>query len=627
MEPEPAASAWQRRFAKVLQHVHETIGLIDENGVVLDTSGLYKPILGYPSEFWASRSIFDLLHPDDAKVVMAMRESVLAQPGATFSGEFSVLAADGSYQPLMIHAANALDDPDVRAIIVTSRNISEEKALLAGLARARDEALAEVELRTRLVATVSHELRNPIHALTGMAELLATSELPPAAAGVAQTLQRTIDSLATVVDDLLDTSRLGAGAISLSPRPMSVRAVVDDVVALARLSVRSPDLVVAAEVAPDVPVAVLADPSRVRQLLINLVTNAVKFTSRGRVDVRARWVDDRLVFEVADTGVGIPLAEQALVFDAFNTATNAGDASGAGLGLTIVRQLAQLMGGTVTVDSREGAGSTFRVALRVEPAELPDAVPSDVAVFADGTTPVLVVEDDHVNQLLATSQLARLGLRAIVVGSGEEAVALLSRGEGPDLVLMDFLLPGMDGVDTTRRIRELERSTGRRAVVIGVTASAMASDRAAAAAAGMDDFLSKPVGLARLGAALARWLPDPTDAGGQPVDVAVLEALADDLGSSAVVVDLVRTFLDELHARRSGILAGAQAGDIARTRAAVHPLKSSARLLGAGELGTACQQLEAVTDPAELPAAVDEVHRTSSIAARWFQHWLSHPIT
>ena len=611
-----------RRLQKLLQHIHETITLVDADGRVIETSGRYKPILGYASEFWASRSVFDLLHPDDAARVLAMRESVLARPGSTFSGEFAALDAAGNYQPLMVHASNHLDDPDVRAVVITSRNIAADKALLTGLAQARDEALAEVELRSRLIATVSHELRNPIHAMAGMAELLSTADLPPQTASLAQMLRRQIESLGTVVDDLLDMSRLGAGVVTVEPRPTLVRALIDDVVALARLGVRSPDLVVAAEVAPAVPIAVEIDPARVRQVLVNLVGNAVKFTARGRVDVRVDWSDGRLRVDVRDTGVGIPSDELDAIFESFHTGSNAGDASGAGLGLAIVRQLAELMDGTVTVTSSPGEGSNFTVVVPAAATEAPGAEADSTSPAPTSAATVLVVEDDPVNQLLATSQLARLGLDAVVVGSGEAAIELLGRGDGPDLVLMDFLLPGLDGVATTRRIREIERTTGRRAVIIGVTASAMASDRAAAAAAGMDDFLSKPVGLAGIGEALAKWLPGAVPSG-DVVDVRVLEALADDLGDAALVADLVRTFLDELHGRRSAIAAAVAGRDPAAVRRSVHPLKSSSLLLGATDLGRACQRLEAVTDPDELGVAHADVAQRATAAARWFQNWLS----
>ena len=227
------------RIQKLIENIDDTISLIDENGVLIETSGRYKPILGYPSEFWADRTIFDLLHPDDAVRVLALREEVVSNPGAVITGEFQVRAADDTYQPVQVHAVNLLHDPDVSGIVVTSRNISEMKELMRDLADNRDAALAEAALRTRLIATVSHELRNPLHAMCGLAELLTTSAgLSDDASTLAHTLRRQIEGLTTVIDDLLESSRLGVGAVALVRQPVVLLPLIDDVIAMAALGLR-----------------------------------------------------------------------------------------------------------------------------------------------------------------------------------------------------------------------------------------------------------------------------------------------------------------------------------------------------------------------------------------------------
>ncbi|MGB8860983.1 MAG: ATP-binding protein, partial [Ilumatobacteraceae bacterium] len=574
------------RIQKLIENIDDTISLIDENGILIETSGLYKPILGYPSEFWADRTIFDLLHPDDAVRVLGMRETVLTSPGAVVTGEFLVQAADGTYEPLEVHAVNLLHDPDVSGIVVTSRNITARKALMRDLAASRDAALAEADLRTRLIATVSHELRNPLHAMSGLAELLATSSgLGDDASSLANTLQRQIEGLTTVIDDLLDSSRLGVGAVSLAVQPVLVRPLVEDVVALAGLGARDKPVAVLAHVSDDVPVCVSGDTARMRQVLGNLVGNAVKFTDAGEVTLYVVATDGGLCFEIVDTGHGIEPAELAAVFQPFTTGSNAGEGSGAGLGLTIVRQLVELMSGTIHAVSELGVGSTFTVTLPGIVCE-PPPVPVEPSPLTIAGQPVLVVDDNAVNQMLAESQLARLGMRAVVVGTGEAAVELLAKGEGPDLVLMDYHLPGIDGTEATRQIRELEAGTGRRAVIVGVTAAATAADRQACEAAGMDDFLAKPVSLAVLGEALRRWVQHVPAVGELPdnVDADVLDSLSADLGDATVVSELVRTFLDELQGRRTALADACAARDIPAAKRAAHTLKSSSFLLGAMDL-------------------------------------------
>ena len=613
------------RIQKLIENIDDTISLIDENGRLLETSGRYKPILGYPSEFWADRTIFDLLHADDALRVLAMREKVIAEPGAVVTGEFMVRAADGTYQPLEVHAVNLLQDPDVSGIVVTSRNISARRELMLDLERNRDAAVAEAALRSRLIATVSHELRNPLHAMCGLAELLTTSTgLSHDTSALAFTLQRQIEGLATVIDDLLDSSRLGAGAVSLASQPVVLRPLIEDVVALAGPAARDKNLDVFGDVPDEVPVCVVGDSSRLRQVLSNLVGNAVKFTTAGHVLLHVTYSDGRLTFAVSDTGGGIEPTELKRVFEPFATGTNAGDNSGAGLGLTIVRQLVELMGGTISAASELGAGSTFTVVVSAEVCDPPPAPADPPTPLAAGGKPVLVVDDNAVNQMLAESQLARLGMQAVVVGTGEDAVELLAKGEGPDLVLMDYHLPGIDGPEATRRIRSLERERGGHAVIIGVTAAATAADRRACEDAGMDDFLVKPVSLAVLGEALRRWVQHVPTVGELPdtVDATVLESLAADLGDAAVVVDLVRTFLDELRGRRSALADACASGNTAAAKRVAHTLKSSAQLLGALDLARACQGIDTLASVDDVQRTSNDILRHATDAARWYQIWL-----
>jgi len=282
------------------------------------------------------------------------------------------------------------------------------------------------------------------------------------------------------------------------------------------------------------------------------------------------------------------------------------------------------MGGTIDAISEVGTGSTFTVtvpAVKCDPPPTPPAPPSPLAA---GGKPVLVVDDSAVNQMLAESQLARLGLRAMVVGTGEEAVELLAKGEGPDLVLMDYHLPGINGLEATRRIRELEHERGGHTVIIGVTAAATAADRRACEEAGMDDFLAKPVSLAVLGEALRRWVQHVPTVGELPdtVDTAVLDSLAADLGDSTVVVDLVRTFLAELHGRRTALADACANGDTVAAKRAAHTLKSSAQLLGALDLASACQRIETLASVDDIQRTSSDILRHATDAARWYQIWL-----
>jgi len=613
------------RTRKLLENIVNTISLIDRDGMLIETSGRYRRILGYPAEFWETRSIFDLLHPDDAERVHGMRDAVLAEPGYVLTGEFEVRAADGSYQPLHVDAVNLLADPDVGGIVVTSRNISVERSILRELVTRTEAAENEAYEQSRLIATVSHELRNPLHALSGLSELLATTDLPAEQSTLAVALHRQITGLTGVLDDLLESSRLDAGGVTFSANSVLIRPLVEDVVALATAAVGDRDIEIGFSIDPLVPEAVEVDRSRLRQILVNLLGNATKFTQDGRVHLGVDHAASGSVrFVVADTGRGIPPGDLERIFEPFAAGGNAGTSTGAGLGLTIVRQLVGAMGGTIWATSTLGQGSRFIV-------ELPLCATSSPVAEEAGCEPstaratVLVVEDNEVNQLLARRQLERLGLDCIVVGTGELALEVLQRADAPEFVLMDFQLPGIDGLETTRRLRAMEAGGRQRRVVIGVTASAMMADRATCREAGMDDFLAKPVGLAELGDKLQLWITrsraEQAESMITGLDRAVLEELATELGFD-IVVQLVETYLGELERRRHNIDSACAAGEFDLARRGAHTLKSSSLLLGARELGAACSSLERLNDVSQLGEAVKGIASLADDVRRELHAWL-----
>lgn len=660
---------------KLIENIHDTISLVDAEGRLLETTGRYRPIMGYPAEFWETRSIFDLLLPGEVDRVLQLRAEVLARPGETISAEFSVLSAHNSVEVLEVHAVNLLDDPDIQGIVITSRNITEHRALVEDLRRSRDDAMAEAELRSRMLATVSHELRNPLHAVQGISELLAQSVLPDAERSMAGTINRQVRDLTRVVDDLLTSSRLELDAVALELEPVDLRALLTDVVAIAR-SVAAPGVEVSALIDTSIPALIRTDPVRLRQVMANVVGNAVKFTESGRVRVLASAERDaRLSLEVSDSGAGIPADELQTIFEPFRSASTAGRGAGAGLGLSIVQRIVSMLGGTVEVTSTMGVGSTFHVVLPLETVTEeahehvgrsatapPDEAPSDetpspeprpvVAHVPAVGPPVLVIEDNLVNQQLARAQLKSMGYDCTIAGSGEDGLAHLAspEGAGVEIVLMDYHLPGIDGLETTRRIRAAE-TDGRHVAIVGVTASASLADRESCIAAGMDDYVPKPVSLGDLSAAFQRVsslreemrrrreAADASIAGRSSVgtnasatidaaaadaagpnaaqeqvddvqvddvqiDVATLEGLADELGDRTTVVDLVATFLDELDGRIEAIIAAHDAADGPLLRRLVHTITSSARLLGAGDLAQRCATYEdRRLDAGELRAA------------------------
>ncbi|MES2919855.1 MAG: ATP-binding protein [Pseudomonadota bacterium] len=380
--------------------------------------------------------------------------------------------------------------------------------------QARHSAEAASHSKSRFLATMSHEMRTPLNAVIGFNNLLLDLDLSPRERQLAELAQQSGESLLQLINDILDLSKIEAGHLELEPLVFDPRVVVREALAMVERQAAAKGLTLECEVTA--PGGLRGDPSRLRQILVNLLGNAVKFTDAGRVVLRcwpvtgeggAEW----LRFEVTDTGIGIDEASQAHLFQPFTQA----DASttrrfgGTGLGLAICRELASLMGGSISLASAPGAGATFRVELPFAP--VPEAAwpsPSAATAALPAATArrcrVLLAEDNAVNQIMAREMLKRLGCQVDVVGNGREAIEAWQRLPY-DLVFMDCDMPEMDGFAACREIRRQEGGQ-QHVPVIAITAAAIAGDRDKCLAAGMDDYLAKPVRLHEMQAVLERNL-------------------------------------------------------------------------------------------------------------------------
>ncbi len=413
------------------------------------------------------------------------------------------------------------------------KNEELEKALTA----ARDAT----RMKSRFLANMSHEIRTPMNGVLGMTDFLLGTALSPEQQEYAESIKRSADSLLLLINDILDLSRIEAGKLRLDQTDFSPQATIAETTSMFALQARAKDLEFTSTIEAGVPEAAVGDPGRLRQVLTNLLANAIKFTERGMVGLKAEMASQtvdaiRLKFIVHDTGIGIPTEQQGRLFDSFTQVdeSNTRKYGGTGLGLAISKQLVELLGGEIGLESEPGKGSKFWFTAtfgkstkpkpiaavsqtappRVTAAKSQTATAQPAATAAqtaeqasqlEGSLRILLAEDNEINQRITLRLLQKLGLSADAVVNGREAVEALEKRKY-DLVLMDCQMPDMDGFEATAVIRSRENGS-RHQTICALTANAMDGDRERCLAAGMDDYISKPVGLEKLREALDRWIP------------------------------------------------------------------------------------------------------------------------
>jgi signal transduction histidine kinase len=421
--------------------------------------------------------------------------------------------------------------------------LAAQKLIEVELEHARDEALESVRLKSEFLANMSHEIRTPMNGVIGMTNLLLATELSGEQQEMTRTVKVCADSLLTIISDILDFSKIEAGKLSVEMSNFNPRKTVDSVIELLVEEAHIKGIKLAALVRSNVSPGLRGDAGRLRQVLTNLVGNAIKFTEEGEVFLQVTEetnaeLETILRFTIGDTGIGIPLDVQSRLFQPFTQADGSTTRKygGTGLGLAISKQLVELMGGEIGFSSELGQGSTFWFTVPMEKQLLVESVllHSPKPVFTErrvapdkSNVRILLVEDYVINQDVAIRQLKQLGYRADVVNDGLEALNALELTRY-DIVLMDCQMPVLDGYDATAGIRRREASGtgGRRTPVIAMTANAMMGDREKCFAAGMDDYVSKPIQADDLQRALEQWSPRSVGEVEAIVGTSVQEALA-----------------------------------------------------------------------------------------------------
>ena len=624
----------------------EAIIITDAEGSIIRVNDAFTEITGYGAEEVLGRKP-SLLSSGrhDAEFYRTMWQQMTSS--GSWRGEIYNRRKNGEIFPEYL-TISAVKNPegDTTHYVAHFIDITEQKRNEERLRRAQRDAEAANLAKSRFLATMSHEIRTPMNGVLGVLDLLADTPLEAGQRKLVRTGRESGELLLSIINDILDYSKMEADKLSLDHRPFDLHELLDQAVELLKPQAVAKDLFLELSRGAELAQHVKGDPYRLRQVLLNLVSNAIKFTPRGGVTVRvfgSRPQGRRFTLSCAveDTGIGIPPEAQSSLFDEFTMADQSHSRSqaGTGLGLAICKRLVELMGGRIELRSEQGKGSTFSFTVEMESADAADIVPSASLEGFDrrprASLNILLAEDNLANQVVIKSMLEHAGLRVDIVKNGREAVDAVA-ARPYDIVLMDISMPEMDGMAAAQAIRRLSEGPGR-IPIIALTAHALAGDRERFLSAGMNDYLTKPVDREAVLLCIARWtggdlasgqvlkgveddqglVPksggdeeqgDPAAESVQPLDVRVLERLASETSPQAVP-RMLAAFRKESELRVASVVQHLSPPALDRLQRDAHSLKSSAGTFGALELQHLALDLEEACRRGDSADACEKAHR------------------
>jgi PAS domain S-box-containing protein len=599
---EEAMRLAELQYRQLFEHSQHMIGTHDMDGILTSVNPSGAHAAGYEPEELIGRNLGDFLTPD-TKANFPIYLAQLRDQGAS-AGLFNLLRRDGKRSIWIYNNVKLTDAHGKDFVLCSNVDITERYNMEAELRIAKQTAEEALIAKDRFVANISHELRTPMNAIIGFSEVLASTPLNTEQKEYISALKIAGETLTAVISDILDLARIEAGKIEFSEIPFSVRNTMKDTYRILHQRAEAAGLDLIWNCSDKVPPYVLGDDLRLRQILLNLAGNAIKFTPAGNVQINCNVNDETdetlvLKFVVTDTGIGIPADKLERIFEPFTQASSESTRKygGTGLGLTIVKDLVELQGGTVSVNSTEGEGSVFTILLpvkRISAAAVQEVNNALIQLANPESYHILLVEDNPLNQQLALKLVTDFGFRVSLASNGEEALAALRLpGAKYDLVLMDLNMPVLDGYETTLRIR---REFSFPLPIVALTAHSSQTERERCLEVGMNDYLSKPFRARDLFFRIARQLGGQTDP--TPVQAAAetengetpLRQLA--AGNTQFETEMLQLMQQSVPTDIDAIFEALDNSNAAAIKATAHRLKSTAALAGDKDFTALLAQLE-----------------------------------
>ncbi len=639
--------ALEAQYRELVATANDLVVTCDADARVTSINEAGQRLTGQNVEAAIGRPLRELVAPADrARLDRELSTALAARTGATL--EVAITSPTGAAVTLELDVRPIYRRSRAAGLQAIGRDVTARKRAEVELAQARDAAEAASRAKSEFMANISHEVRTPLNGIIGMTDLVLASPMGDEPRQYLHLVRSSADSLLHIINDILDFSKVEAGHLQFDAAPFDLAGRLDSTLQPLGLTARRNGLSFDVRVADSVPPVVVGDAGRFGQVLMNLVGNAVKFTLEGGVRVDVDQAPScpgdpaglvRVRASVRDTGIGIPADKHALIFEAFTQADGSTSRrfGGTGLGLAIAARIVKRMGGTLQVSSAPGEGSVFTLVVPFERGKAEDltALSSDglsrLLDHVDAPPPppsarhvrslrplrVLLVEDNPVNQRLAHEILSRRGHQVTVAENGREALDRLSEATF-DIVLMDVQMPEMNGLDATRAIRAGEHSTGRHVPIVAMTAHAMAGDRERCLAAGMDEYLTKPIRAEALISHVERFAMsiDPSSSRGPAPAFNLDEVLQRVDGDRDLLAELAGLFVSDAPAMVADVLAAVAAGDAAAVSRTAHRLKGSILTFGAAAAAAAALSLETNGRAGDLTAAQGDVARLAAEVER-----------